>query len=171
VRPLPVLIFSRNPISMRIPVFCSAPWPPRLPPSRCYGGAFFREPDVRSVQVSPDGHHLAFLTPWVPAVGIAMIDWIPAVSNRCPTSDENIAFYYWKAATTWSMGRHRGNESAALRGFDLLTRKAFRWPSLSRALCRPRQFRQRDRPAEFDPKHMLINAGAEWARIRSVVSA
>ena len=87
---------------------------------------FFREPVVRSVQLSPDGRHLAFLTTLgTGRVGIALTDVETGkIEPLVATTDENIAFYHWKGSNYLVYGGDfGGNESTALRGIDLQARR------------------------------------------------
>jgi len=79
----------------------------------------FAEDDCTSLQLSPDGHYLAFLTTlgWG-KVGIALMD---LTTNKPPEAlvsakDENIKMFFWKG-DDWIVyaGDLGGNESYALR--------------------------------------------------------
>src|SRR5258708_1931285 len=67
--------------------------PPRLPVE-----AFFAEPDVRSLQLSPDGSYLAFLSTLTTGkVGIALMHLDTGkVEPLVGAKDENIKSYFWK---------------------------------------------------------------------------
>jgi dipeptidyl aminopeptidase/acylaminoacyl peptidase len=87
---------------------------------------FFAEPDMRSVQVSPDGAHLAFLTTLgTGKVGIALMDlasgkFEPLVAAK----DENIESFFWKGSDyiVYS-GDIGGNEQSAFRSISLSKRR------------------------------------------------
>ncbi len=87
---------------------------------------FFAEPDIKQVQLSPDGRNLSFLTTLgTGKVGIALMELatgkpIPLVAAK----DENIDSYFWKGSEflVYS-GDLGGNESAAIRSFSLAKRK------------------------------------------------
>lgn len=83
----------------------------------------FAEADCSSMQLSPDGHYLAFLTTlgWG-KVGIALMD---LTSNKPPEAlvsakDENIKMFFWKG-DDWIVygGDIGGNESYALRSLSV----------------------------------------------------
>lgn len=88
--------------------------------------AFFAEPDVRSLQVSPDGKYLAFLTTLgTGKVGIALMHLDTGkVEPLVGAKDESIEFYFWKGSE-WIVygGDLGGNESAALRSISIGKRK------------------------------------------------
>lgn len=87
---------------------------------------FFAEPIIRSVQLSPNGKYLAFLTTLgTGRVGIATMELATGkIEPLVAAKDENIDSYFWKTDDflVYS-GDVGGNESQALRGFDLIKRK------------------------------------------------
>jgi len=103
------------------PVRTPAESPPRLPVE-----AFFAESDMRSVQVSPDGKYLTFLsTLGRGRVGVALMHLDTGkVEPLVDAGDENIAFYFWKGNDCIVYGGDLGgNESAALRSISIRKRK------------------------------------------------
>ncbi|MDI1251498.1 MAG: prolyl oligopeptidase family serine peptidase [Lacunisphaera sp.] len=122
--------------------------------------AFFAEPDVRSLQVSPDGQYLAFLTTLgTGKVGIALMHLDTGkVEPLVGAKDENIEFYFWKGSE-WIVygGDLGGNESAALRSISIGKRKVV-------ALAESFRERYSDRANEagiidqlrFDPYRIMI---------------
>jgi dipeptidyl aminopeptidase/acylaminoacyl peptidase len=131
---------------------------------------FFREPDVRSVQVSPDGRHLTFLTTLATGrVGIALTDVETGkIEPLVTTTDENIGFYHWKGSNYLVYGGDvGGNESTALRGFDLQTRKVVPLAeSFRERYANLANFARVIDWLEFDPKHVLVagrsGTGSYW---------
>lgn len=91
----------------------------RLPVER-----FFAEPDIRSVQLSPDGKYAAFLTTlgWG-KVGIALMDLTnpgKAPEALVSAKDENIKEFFWKGSDYIVYGGDTGgDESFALRSISV----------------------------------------------------
>lgn len=87
---------------------------------------FFVEPEYRSLQLSPDGRYLAFLTTlWTGRVGIAMTD---LQTNKTEplfaAEDENIREFFWKGSEYILFGGDvSGNESYAWRSISIAKRK------------------------------------------------
>ena len=104
-----------------LPTLLPAQATPRLPVD-----AFFAEPDVSSVQVSPDGKSLAFLTTLgTGKVGIALMHLDTGkVEPLVGAKDENYEGFFWKN-NDWIVfgGDIGGNESSALRSISLSKRK------------------------------------------------
>lgn len=99
---------------------------PAQTPARIPVEAFFAEPDVRLVQVSPDGKSLAFLTTLgTGKVGIALMRLDTGkVEPLVAAHDENIKSYFWKGNDYIVYGGDLGgNESHALRSISLSKRK------------------------------------------------
>lgn len=128
---------------------------PPIPPEH-----FFAEPDLRSVQISPDGRLLCFLTTLgTGKVGIAMMDVATGkVEPLVGAKDENIESYYWKGSDYLVYaGDVGGNESPALRSFSLGKRRVL-------PLAESYRERYADRAnyafilddLKYDPQHMLI---------------
>lgn len=132
-----------------------AEYPARLPVE-----AFFAEPDVRSLQISPDGRYLTFLTTLgTGKVGIALMHLDTGkVEPLVGAKDENIEFYFWKGSE-WIVygGDLGGNESTALRSISIDKRKVV-------ALAESYRERFSDRANQagiidnlrFDPHRILI---------------
>lgn len=133
----------------------SAERPPLIPVEQ-----FFAEPDLRSVQLAPDGKHLAFLTTLgTGKVGIALMDLATGkIEPLVAAKDENIDRYFWKGPDhivyTGDIG---GNESPAYRSISLSKRRVV-------ALAESYRERYADRanwatlisPLPFDERHLLI---------------
>lgn len=104
-----------------LPVLSPAQTPARIPVA-----AFFAEPDVRAVQLSPDGKSVAFLTTLATGkVGIALMHLETGkVEPLVAAKDENIKSYLWKGNEYIVYGGDLGgNESSALRSISLNKRK------------------------------------------------
>ncbi len=87
----------------------------------------FADSQMRSVQLSPDGSHLAFLTTLgTGKIGIALMDLQSGkIEPLVAAKDENIKFYVWKGNDRIVYGGDLGgNESNALRAITLSKRKA-----------------------------------------------
>ncbi len=87
---------------------------------------FFAEPDYRSVQVSPDGKYVSFLTTLGTGhVGIALMDLATGKTEPLVAAhDENLSLYFWKGPDLVVFGGDLGgNESLALRSIRLQDRK------------------------------------------------
>lgn len=128
---------------------------------------FFAEPEIRSVQMSPDGKYAAFLTTLgTGKVGIAMLDLATGkVEPLVSAKDENYEFFFWKGANYIVFGGdRRGNESVALRSFHLRDRRVI---PLAGSVTRPNAYYTN--PAivldqlRHDPDRILVygNHGAE----------
>ena len=130
-------------------------------PARIPVEAFFAEPDVRSVQLSPDGKSLAFLTTLgTGKVGIALMHLETGkIEPLVAANDENIKSYLWKGNDYIVYGGDLGgNESSALRSISLRKRKVV-------ALADSYDERIADRanwanvadPLRFEPNFMLVS--------------
>lgn len=87
---------------------------------------FFAESDIRSVQVSPDGLNVAFLTTLgTGKVGIALMHLDTGkVEPLVAADDENIDYFLWKGSDRIVYGGDLGgNESYALRSISLGKRR------------------------------------------------
>ncbi|MDB6167234.1 MAG: peptidase prolyl oligopeptidase active site domain protein [Verrucomicrobia bacterium] len=87
---------------------------------------FFVEPDYRSLQLSPDGRFLAFLTTlWTGRVGIAFTDLQTGKTEPLfAAEDENIQQFFWKGNDYILFGGDvSGNENYAWRSINLSKRK------------------------------------------------
>jgi len=122
--------------------------------------SFFAEPDVRSVQLSPDGKYLAFLTTLgTGKVGIALMDLgTGKVDPLVAAKDENIKSYFWKGGEyIVYAGDLGGNESPAYRSISIAKRKVV-------ALAESYRERFSDMANQaslldtlkFDPYHILV---------------
>lgn len=90
---------------------------------------FFAEPDLRSVEISPGGHHLAFLTTLGSGkVGIALMALATGKTEPLVAAqDENIDFFFWKGDDRIVYGGdYGGNEVPALRAISISQRKVVR---------------------------------------------
>lgn len=86
---------------------------------------FFAEPDIRSVQLSPDGQYLTFLTTIQNHVGIALMTLATGkVEPLVTAGDENIQYYFWKGNDYIVYGGDLGgNEFPAFRSIRISKRK------------------------------------------------
>ncbi|MBA4137760.1 MAG: hypothetical protein C0518_10630 [Opitutus sp.] len=90
---------------------------------------FFAEPDLRSVEISPGGQHLAFLTTLGSGkVGIALMSLTTGKTEPLVMAkDENIDFFFWKGDDRIVYGGdYGGNEFPALRSIGISQRKVVR---------------------------------------------
>lgn len=132
---------------------------------------FFAEPDIRSVELAPDGKHLAFLTTLgTGKVGIALMDLATGkVEPLVAAHDENIEFFFWKGSEhIVYAGDLGGNESPAYRSISITRRRVV-------ALAESYRERHSDRAnfvnlistLRFDPQHLLVwgrkDIGDFWA--------
>jgi dipeptidyl aminopeptidase/acylaminoacyl peptidase len=103
------------------PIILPAQIPARLPVE-----ALFAEPDISSVQISPDGTKIAFLSTLTTGkVGIALMHLDTGkVEPLVGAKDENYEGFFWKG-NEWIVfgGDIGGNESSALRSISLSKRK------------------------------------------------
>jgi dipeptidyl aminopeptidase/acylaminoacyl peptidase len=103
------------------PITLPAQIPARLPVE-----ALFAEPDISSVQISPDGTKIAFLSTLTTGkVGIALMHLDTGkVEPLVGAKDENYEGFFWKG-NEWIVfgGDIGGNESSALRSISLGKRK------------------------------------------------
>jgi dipeptidyl aminopeptidase/acylaminoacyl peptidase len=139
-----------------LPTLLPAQATPRLPVD-----AFFAEPDVSSVQVSPDGKSLAFLTTLgTGKVGIALMHLDTGkVEPLVGAKDENYEGFFWKN-NDWIVfgGDIGGNESSALRSISLSKRKV-----IALADSYDERFADRANSAQivdelkFYPHHLLVS--------------
>lgn len=121
---------------------------------------FFAEPDIRSVELAPDGKHLAFLTTLgTGKVGIALMDLSTGkVDPLVAAKDENIEFFFWKGSEhIVYAGDLGGNESPAYRSISIAKRRVV-------ALAESLRERYSDRAnwanvideLPYDPRHIMI---------------
>ncbi len=136
-----------------------------IPATRLPLETFFAEADIRSMQLAPDGKHLAFLTTlgWG-KVGVALMDLTTGkVEPLVSAHDENIKIFLWK-----------GSDYIVYAG-DMGGDESYTWRSLS--IAEPKPGKKRDVVAlseatrraqgeaefmgiidtlKFDPQHLLI---------------
>lgn len=132
---------------------------------------FFAEPDVRSVQLAPDGQHLAFLTTLATGkVGIALMDLgTGKIEPLVAAKDENIELFFWKGSgLIVYAGDLGGNESPAYRSISIQKRhvvalaESFRERFAERANWADIVDRLR-----FDPRHIMIFGPKEIGSYRA----
>ncbi|MBI2512397.1 MAG: S9 family peptidase [Opitutae bacterium] len=139
--------------------------PPRIPVEQ-----FFAEPDIRSVELAPDGKHLAFLTTLgTGKVGIALMDLATGkIEPLVAAHDENIEFFLWKGSDhIVYAGDLGGNESPAYRSISISRRRVV-------ALAESFRERYSDRAnwadlvdeLPYDSRHMLIYGPKEIGSYR-----
>ena len=128
--------------------------------------SFFAEADMTALQVSPDGHYLAFLTTLgTGKVGIALMDLNTGKTEALVAAkDENIKTYFWKGSEYIVFGGDvGGNESISWRSISLAKRNVV---DLAQSL------RQEDVSSNpyfgimvsalrFDPIHILVYGNKE----------
>jgi dipeptidyl aminopeptidase/acylaminoacyl peptidase len=138
------------------PICLSAATPPVVPVE-----SFFAEPEIRSVQVSPDGNQVAFLTTLATGkVGIALMHLASGkIEPLVGAKDENYEGFFWKN-NDWIVfgGDIGGNESNALRSISLKKRKV-----IALADSYDERFADRANSAQivdemkFHPHHLLVS--------------
>jgi dipeptidyl aminopeptidase/acylaminoacyl peptidase len=120
---------------------------------------FFAEPDMRSLQVSPDGKYLAFLTTLgTGKVGIALMDLgTGKIEALVAGKDENIAYYFWKGSDYIVYGGDiGGDESPALRSISIRKREVVALSEAVRELTREdANFLDLTDELRFDPHHIM----------------
>ena len=87
---------------------------------------FFVDAEIRSVQVAPDGKHLAFLAKlYTGKIGIALMDLESGkVEPLIAASDENYYMFFWKGPDRVVFGGDiGGRESLSLRSIGLASRR------------------------------------------------
>ncbi|MBI2518744.1 MAG: S9 family peptidase [Opitutae bacterium] len=122
---------------------------------------FFAEPDIRSVQVSPDGLNVAFLTTLgTGKVGIALMHLDTGkVEPLVSAADENIEYFLWKGSDRLVYGGDLGgNESTALRSISLSKRRVVALAESYRELLSDRaNFANIIDTLPHDPNRILIS--------------
>jgi dipeptidyl aminopeptidase/acylaminoacyl peptidase len=122
--------------------------------------AFFAEPDIRSVQLSPDGKYVAFLTTLgTGKVGIALMDVATGkLEPLVAATDENISSFFWKGNDyIVYAGDLGGNESPAFRSFNLPKRKVLELSESYREIYSDRaNWARLIDQLKFDPTHILV---------------
>ncbi len=127
---------------------------------------FFAEADIRSMQLAPDGKHLAFLTTlgWG-KVGVALMDLTTGkVEPLVSAKDENIKTFFWKGSDyIVYAGDIGGDESYAWRSVAIAEPKPGKKRNvvaLSEAVGEHREyanFMDIIDTLKFDPQHLLIS--------------
>ncbi len=129
--------------------------PPRLPVE-----TFFAEPDIRSLQLSPDGNNLAFLSTLTTGkVGIALMHLDTGkVEPLVGAKDENIKSYFWKGNDyIVYAGDLGGNESNALRSISISKRKVVALAdSYDERAADLANFARIIDGLRFDPNHIMV---------------
>lgn len=123
--------------------------------------AFFAEPDISSVQVSPDGKSLAFLTTLgTGKVGIALMHLDTGkIEPLVGAKDENYEGFFWKNSD-WIVfgGDIGGNESSALRSISLSKRKVIALAdSYDERVADRANFARIVDELKFHPHHLLVS--------------
>ncbi len=90
--------------------------------------ALFSEPEIRSVEIAPDGQHLAFLSPIKGRVSVVLFDLATGkVELLARAADENIKAFFWKDNDTVVYeGDIGGNESSSILAISLRSRRITR---------------------------------------------
>jgi hypothetical protein len=127
---------------------------------------YFAEADIRSMQLAPDGKHLAFLTTlgWG-KVGVALMDLMTGkVEPLVSAQDENIKTFFWKGSDyIVYAGDIGGDESYAWRSVPIAEPKPGKKRvvvALSEAFNNRQDyaaFMSIIDPLKFDPRHLLIS--------------
>ena len=124
-------------------------------------GHFFADAAMRSLQLSPDGRHLAFLTTLgTGRIGIALMDLESGKTEALVAAkDENIKTYFWKGNDRIVYGGDLGgNESLALRSIKLSNRKVISLAESYKDLVADRaNYASIVDTLKLDPKHILIS--------------
>lgn len=120
----------------------------------------FADPEIRSVQVAPDGKHLAFLTKLgTGRIGIALMDLQTGqVEPLVAAKDEDYGMYFWKGPDRIVFGGDiGGRERLSLRSISLSKRRVVVLAEAFKNLVadRANQAMILDR-LRFDPNHVLI---------------
>ena len=122
---------------------------------------FFADAAIRSLQLSPDGKHLGFLTALGTGhIGIALMDLETGKTEALVAAkDENITSYFWKGNDRIVYGGDLGgNESLALRVIKLSTRKVFALTeSYSKYGVEQASGASLVSTLKLDPNHILIS--------------
>ena len=121
---------------------------------------FFADAAMSSVRLSPDGHHLTFLTTLGTGhLGIAMMDLETGKTEALVAmNDENITFYFWKGSDRIVFGGDLGgNESLSLRAISLKNRKVIALAESYKDLVADRaNYASIVDTLKLDPKHIVI---------------
>ncbi|HKB90820.1 MAG TPA: prolyl oligopeptidase family serine peptidase, partial [Opitutaceae bacterium] len=120
---------------------------------------FFSYSEISSVQVAPDGKHLAYLAPAQGRLAIMLFDLETGKAEvLARPTDENISFFFWKGSDTILYGGDLGgNESPALVAVNLKTRKFTHLvESLNERTRQDANFGRLVDALRFDPNHILI---------------
>jgi dipeptidyl aminopeptidase/acylaminoacyl peptidase len=145
---------------------CTVAAPAPVPPAELVPvETFFADPYMRSPEISPDGHHLAFLTKLgTGRVGVALTDLTTGKTEPLVGgTDESYNFILWKNPDYLLFGGDvGGNESLSLRSIRISTRKVI---ELSQSF-RERYFEDANQAniadfLRFDPNHILIFGNKE----------
>ena len=154
--------FAASAALLLAPLAMLAQSAPRIPLE-----AFFAEADIRSMQLAPDGKHLAFLTTlgWG-KVGVALMDLATGkVEPLVSAQDENIKIFLWKGSDyIVYAGDTGGDESYAWRSVPIAEPR----PGKKRVVVALSEaYRERYQedanvmsiidPLKFDPQHLLIS--------------
>jgi dipeptidyl aminopeptidase/acylaminoacyl peptidase len=126
---------------------------------------FFADAAMRSLQLSPDGRHLAFRTTLGTGhIGIAMMDLQTGQTEALVAmKDENIKLYFWKGNDRIVFGGDiGGNESLSLRAINLKTRNVIALAESYKEIGaeNANQARIIDN-LKLDPKHILIQGNKD----------
>ena len=126
---------------------------------------FFADSAMRSVQLSPDGRHLAFRTTLGTGhIGIAMMDLETGKTEALVAmNDENITQYVWKGSDRIVFGGDLGgNESLSLRAISLKSRKVIALAESYKDLVADMaDYADIVDILKLDPNHILISGNKE----------
>lgn len=122
---------------------------------------FFADAPMRSVQLSPDGKHLTFLTTLGTGhIGIAMMDIESGRTEALVVmNDENITSYFWKGSDRIVFGGDLGgNESDSLRAINLKTRNVIALAESYKEIgAQEANYASILDTLRLDPKHILVS--------------
>ena len=122
---------------------------------------FFADAPMRSVQLSPDGKHLTFLTTLGTGhIGIAMMDIETGKTEALVVmNDENITTYFWKGSDRIVFGGDLGgNESDSLRAINLKTRNVIALAESYKEIgAQEANYAIILDTLRLDPKHILVS--------------
>ncbi len=120
---------------------------------------FFADAEIKSVQVAPDGRHIAWLSPVQGITSLMLFDLDTGKPDLLARpNDENIAQFFWKGSDRIVYGGDLGgNESQALVAVDIKTKKFTHLAdSYKEGVNEDAATARIVDSLRFDPNHLLI---------------